>query len=298
MFARRFVLRALSTAFLAIAVGCSSDASGPNPIPLPLRSGGIVFHGLCPNENGAIFTIAADGTDRRRLTNPGANLEPVWSLDGSRIAFSGATTGSLIAVMNADGTGRHDITTPMGDRNPTWSPDGARIAFESRRTDYSRIAIVNADGSGLYEQPGFAMDPAWSPDGRSIAFTTSGQNGWVLGIRDVDGQNARLLTTNATTITSDQYPTWSPDGSRIAFVRYWQSDSSAIRVIDRDGRNQRTVLRTIGLTPAWSPDGTMIAFAQAVPGTTSLTHIYVVNIDGTGLRQLTDGQCRDYNPSW
>jgi Tol biopolymer transport system component len=300
----RISARGLSTFGLAISVACSSESSvpstgpDPDPIPLPSRSGRIVFQGNCPDGRD-IFTIAADGTDRRRLTvAPGFNVEPVWSHDGSKIAFSALPDdmGNLITVMDADGTNRRDITSPNADRNPTWSPDG-RIAFESRRTSYARIAIVNGDGSGLFELPGFAIDPAWSPDGRSFAYMTTGPNGgWMIAVMDADGGNARPLTNNTIAIASDQNPAWSPDGRRVVFVRWWQSDSSAIHIIDADGRNQRRLPAMRAVTPAWSPNGQQLVFSHAEPG--GLAHLYVINADGTSLRQLTDGSCQEMNPSW
>jgi TolB protein len=47
--------------------------------------------------------------------------------------------------------------------------------------------------------------------------------------------------------------------------------------------------------PHWSPDGTHILFDSQRSGNRDL---WVVNADGTGLRQLTTNAALDINPTW
>ena len=289
-------------AFAAVLAGCADGAGPvetlpPPPPVLPQRSGRIVFQANCSDGVDLdIFSVAADGSDRRQLTSgPGLYLQPAWSVDGSKIAFIAIPDdfGDFVAVMNPDGSGQHSVTTTHADRNPSWSPDGTRIAFESRRSGAPRLAIVNADGTGLREMVS-GTDPNWSPDGRTIAYRTSGTTGWAIGLIGPDGQNDRRLTTPPG--ASDEYATWSPDGSRLAFARFWIDSPAGLFVVDADGRNERRVTTLLALTPSWSPDGRQIVFAHAETGNT--THLYIINADGTGLRQLTDGPCQELYPSW
>jgi TolB protein len=59
-------------------------------------------------------------------------------------------------------------------------------------------------------------DPAWSPDGQRIAFARQDRSGWHIWIMNVDGTNARPLTSGP---FSDHYPSWSRDGATIYFAR-------------------------------------------------------------------------------
>lgn len=73
-----------------------------------------------------------------------------------------------------------------------------------------------------------------------------------------------------------------------------------------DGRGQTALLDDPGYFhwgAAWSPDGQQIAFSRGknvgpiVPGSPT-TELYIVNADGTGLRQLTSNGRNNYLPAW
>ena len=84
-----------------------------------------------------------------RLTNNNAmDCEPVWSPDGSRVAFwSNRDGGKKIYVMDADGSNVKRLTNNQADDvNPGWSPDGRRILFESERDGNRELYVMDADG--------------------------------------------------------------------------------------------------------------------------------------------------------
>jgi len=131
-----------------------------------------------------------DGRNQRQLTfgakNPADGSTrtytsgPVWSPDGTKIAF----TGNLdyrsfdLNVMNADGTRINRITNGIDVDTATWSPDGKKLAFSNACGSIEGLCpidiyTVNADGTGLNNltiNPHGAQDvgPAWSPDGSSV----------------------------------------------------------------------------------------------------------------------------------
>ena len=94
--------------------------------------------------------------------NPGGDWRPVWSPDGSRIAFISSAHGEFFTpghlhVVNVDGTDQKDLTPDTDVLEPAWSPDGARIAF----TVEGRIFVANADGSGRRDL-GLGQRPTWT----------------------------------------------------------------------------------------------------------------------------------------
>jgi TolB protein len=101
-------------------------------------------------------------------------------------------------------------------------------------------------------------------------------------------------------------PVWSPDGSTILWVSD-RSGSHDLWLMNADGSNQRDLTNTPDVqaeNPNWSPDGTRILFdscpasSYPCPGGTVDYNVFVVNADGSGLRQLTTSPAIEANPAW
>lgn len=213
-----------------------------------------------------IYVIYSNGTGSTRITTAtGADLDPAWSPDGSKIAFASERDGNFeIYSMGSSGTNTVRLTqNSASDSRPAWSPDGSRIAFVSNRDGNSEIYVMNADGTNqarLTSNGASDSDPDWSPDGTRIAFSSEREIGgiWVMS---ADGSDARRLTSN---ISGDYQPAWSPDGSRIAFSRRYSSATpQGIYFVSSDGSSivPFVTYRENASDPSWSPDGRNLAFA-------------------------------------
>lgn len=104
-------------------------------------------HGL------SITTV--EGPNNRPLTDNPHDTFPVWSPDGTRIAFvHWQHDHREIYIMNADGSGRRPLTSssPLLERrpnntSPAWSPDGSQIVFLSDRSGKWEFYVMSADGT-------------------------------------------------------------------------------------------------------------------------------------------------------
>ena len=163
---------------------------------------------------GRIYLMDDDGANPLRLTyNDSSDYAPVWSPDGSRIAFVSKRDGNWeIYVMNADGTESERLThEDATDFAPAWSPDGKLIAFESYRDGDMEIYVMAADGSdqtNLTQFPrGSDHGPTWAPDGEHIAYYSNRAGGWDVFVVDLAGSGDTNLTLSQAT---EQTPSWQP----------------------------------------------------------------------------------------
>ena len=126
---------------------------------------------------GDLWTVPRAGGEAKRLTSsPGSETNPVFSPDGSLIAFTGEYDGNVdVFVMPAEGGVPRRLTWhPAADVVLGWTPDGKRVLFTSGRNAYSRFSelyTVGLDG-GLEERVPLPMgyEAAYSPDGKRLAY--------------------------------------------------------------------------------------------------------------------------------
>jgi TolB protein len=184
----------------------------------------------------------------------GTNYLPVFSPDGTRLAFmSGRDGNPEIYVMNVDGSGVRRLTNhPAGDSSPTWSPTGTQIAFVSDRAGRPQVYIVGADGLNLRRltSESYADRPTWSPAPfNEIAFTAQTGPGYDIKIYDLASGATRQITFGE---GSNESPAYSPNGRHVAFMST-RSGRYQVFTIGRDGRGVKQVTREgTNFTPAWS----------------------------------------------
>jgi TolB protein len=184
-----------------LRLGSSSIAEEAISRPDYCPGNGRVAVSLAVDGNPEIYTMNADGSGRRRLTeNSYIDTSPTWSSDCSKLAFiSNRGGGPQVYVMSAGGGGASPLTTGKISSyiaSPTWSPKGDRVAFSARdeggRFD---IFVIETDGSGamerLTQEQGRNEDPTWSPDGNYIAFISDRPEGAGIYIMPARSKNSR-----------------------------------------------------------------------------------------------------------
>jgi Tol biopolymer transport system component len=242
-----------------------------------------------------VFVVNARGDGLRQLTHERAdgrlNYMESWSADGRQIRF-GRGTGTRL--MNADGSNKRRLSGPAADGDP--SPSGQWVVVprdggvDGDLYGNPDLMVMRVDGSERrwLTRTGNNELIGWSPDGSRILYSRESGIGSGLYVIDADGSQRRRLTHNA----KDVGASWSPDGELIVFTR--QDVPLGIYTITPDGRERRRLTRRVNdLGATWSPDGRLIACERDWA-------IWVVNRDGSGLRQLTRprGEAVHSSPAW
>lgn len=154
---------------LALTNGNDSPVLAQRPT---LSAKQIVF-----SYGGDLWSIPRTGGDARRLTSgPGTETNPVFSPDGSQIAFTGEYDGNVDAfVVGAEGGVPKRLTWhPASDGVLGWTPDGKRVLFASNRTSYTfhaQLFTTDLNGS-LPERLPLPMgyEASYSADGSRVAY--------------------------------------------------------------------------------------------------------------------------------
>jgi Tol biopolymer transport system component len=218
-----------------------------------------------------------------------------------RIAFARfdpALGGTATYTVNPDGSQAQQLFSRVPSEFPHWSPDGSEVSIFCC-DDGMAAHIVNPDTGGFRELA--PTDPeleihcgfGWSPDGQRLACETFGvtdptRNG-VYTIRSSDGGGLTRVTSNP---GGDDIPgDYSPDGNRLVFVRSDANGPLGIFVTRLNGGGLRQITPPGMIVDAsngggsWSPSGNRILFAARSAADYRLA-IWVVNVDGSGLRQV------------
>lgn len=283
---------------------------------------------MCRCLHGAVFSIKADGSGRRRLASGKGELWPQLSPDGQRILFA---RGRWLYVMRSDGShktplarvsfGFYPLATDSSDYggyDASWSPDGKRIVFvrgfatNKAYISHSRSAlyVVNADGTGLRRLTKLrpkveTMNPAWAPNGRKIAFDQYRHLQWTDRVRSyvmsADGTGRKQLK-QLNAVNYAKYWFWLSN-DRIAYgcddgyCRFHSIDA------DEKGKPQQLprrvrVGRNVWITSGpqsgsvWpvSRNGKWIAFTPKRPPY-PLHSLSIAHLDGTRVRLVTRRIC-------
>ena len=267
---------------------------------------------------GDIYTMPVTGGTPRRIAEGLAwEVQPRWSPDGRRIAFtSDRGGGDNIWVMNADGGDKRQVTKEEFRllNQPSWSPDGRFIVAKKHFTTGRSLGtgevwmyhVSGGAGVMLVKKPSEAHqkelgEPVFAADGKSVFYTRNVTPGPVFEYAqdsntelfdieryDIDTGEVTKAVTGA---GGSVRPTPSPDGKRIAFVRR-EATRSKLYVKDIASGEERKIYDALdqdvqetwavtGVYPnmSWTPDNRSVVFWAG-------GKLRRVNADGTGAAEI------------
>ena len=266
---RRVALVALLVGVLAALAAFPAGATGSG------TNGKILFGQVFPNYG---VTINPDGSNPIQIGPVDSTTCDTWSPDSSKVLCNlwspeGVQPGVQPATANPDGSGFTLLNSnlPLDLFCLNWSPTGARLLCHSE-------GMANPADAGLYT------------------------------VRSSDAGDLVRVSTTLPGGFDNGYG-YSPDGSRILYAQFDSNDIATLLSVKPDGSDP-IQLSPPGLSiidlgffdrvgADWSPDGSRVAFAaQKLSLGRFISAVFVVNADGTGLRQITPSGVGGVSAQW
>jgi dipeptidyl aminopeptidase/acylaminoacyl peptidase len=251
-------------------------AEGDEPVISP-RGDLVAF-----SKGSAIWTVPVDGSKEasKLFFSKGSSNSPVWSPDGSKLAFvSSRGDHSFIAVYTDSSTPiRYIAPSTMRDGSPRWSPDGKQIAF------------IRAAGGGGAPKTALELHP----------------NPFSIWIGDVAAGSARQLWKSPETLRGS-YPTTEGRANL-----HWAAGNRIVFLADLDGWPHLYSIAASGGEPLLlTPDPGMAEYIKLSPDRRTLVfagnmgkgkddidrrHVFKVSVDRAGVTNLTPGEGNEWTP--
>jgi dipeptidyl aminopeptidase/acylaminoacyl peptidase len=226
--------------------------------------------------NNNLWLISTDGAKRFQLTNSEkADWNPLWSPDGSKIAFlSGRSGKSQVHVISLSGGESHQVTyAENGVDSYRWI-DNATIACASPVSRDAALLKTEEEAGGGYV----------------VGTKSTTSDLWIQSLTD---KNDTKKITGGTYYIMDMCP--SPDGKYFLMTTadnsefYNQITDSMVRLIDRENKELFSFKGAEAFEDVgFSPDGTKISFTGNTVGYSSNNSLFVYDLETKELKNLTE----------
>ena len=218
----------------------------------------------------------------RRIFSLSNASEPALSPDGSQLAFRGwggipekynnetldhpyfgcsaNPAERRLGSATLDGTAYLSMTSFWEDSHPDWSPDGQRLLFDTDRFGDGIVRILTVSADGLREEDLriAGQQPSWAPDNARFVYRGC----------DLNGNRCGLWLGQAVP------------------VQAWEVGNNILSPLIEEPEAAQ---------PDWSPVDEQIVYQSPVSGSWD---VYLINLDGSGKRQLTPSAASEGLPAW
>jgi len=267
-------------------------------------AGKIAFVCTLDKKHNQICVMNSDGSDQHVLVDwpMVQSYYPSFAPDGQSVIFVSLYDKEFAlyeATLNGEVTPIPTVDQEVA--SPAISPDGKWIAFTIvSDVGPNAIAITPRQGGEVtIVYPDDGWDTTWSPDGSRILFAGSSSGRIHLFIMNRDSTDVRLVTDKTGIRGRND---WSSSGDLLTtYIGSPVNHSRNIYTFGADGSNMQMI--TDGgdnVAPSFSPDGKWITFMSYRDHFWNEfgCEIYIMRVDGTDVRRLTNNDTCDWQPRW
>jgi tricorn protease len=254
---------------IAFLLGAGSLCLAEAGKPLILREPSVSRTQIVFSHAGSLWIAGRDGGEARRLTTGGHESNPIFSPDGTEIAFTGEYDGNpdVYVVAVSGGVPRRLTYHPAADVVVGWTPDGKQVMFRSERNAFANgvVQLFTISVAGGFPTPVplvRAAEGSYSPDGSRLAYVPieqwqhawkryrGGQTRpiWIANLAD-----SRLEEKIPRDNSNDFNPMWVGDN-----VYFLSDRNGPVALFAYDTRSKK-------VTPVVKNDGLDIKSASASP---------------------------------
>lgn len=287
------------------------SADGKNQRLLSRFKGQMVYPSFSPNGRHLLFFTFGQKNDiwlindigkiknytnTPRIIKKFANFSP----DSKKIAYSalsGPVNLEIVVGDIADNNFRQLTKREAPDSNPLFSPDGKTIYWTSQKIEMGLSEISRMDAGGKNQKQLTFNDEedgvdSISPDGKWLVSSAVRDGQWEIMIYSNDAKKQIRLTNDK---EYDTRAFWQPNGNKI----FWQKKKNEkfdifITEFPKLIKTNLTKGKGNNFDGQWTTDGRII-FASDRDGD---YEIYIMNNDGSNLKQLTHNNYEDRMPAW
>ncbi|MBV0932203.1 Tol-Pal system beta propeller repeat protein TolB [Marinobacterium weihaiense] len=209
-------------------------------------------------------------------------LSPVWSMDGSKLAYVSFETGKPSIYVQYLASGRRERIQSFPGLNgaPAWSPDGNQLALVLSRDGNPEVYVLDLRSRQLQRitrHYGIDTEPSWSPDGRSLIFTSDRGGQPQIYQLDLASRDLKRLTFQGNYNARGRL---TQDGRFLAMVHRSGGGGNGFDIAVQDLKTDRVDVLTqsaMAESPSIAPNGSVVIYATQ-EGTKGV--LAAVSLDG------------------
>ncbi len=204
-------------------VGSADDTTAPAGPELAPDGRRVVWYRQVQGNSDAWLMDVSRGVETRFTSGPGADITPLWSPDGSRVAFASSRSGNIDLVEHpaAGAGGERTLLSTRDTKYPlSWSADGRFLLYRSAnattgRQDLWALPLTGDKTPVPVVQTNFdETEGQFSPDGRWLAYVSNESRRFEVMVRPFPGSGE---TVQVSAVGGSQVR-WSSDGTELFYI--------------------------------------------------------------------------------